>query len=460
MINHIISRFNLVDYVANSFNINRGIEFPKITGKFQKPIASDKVEKMFEELIELLIVLVTELPLPPAPTCEERILPLVRREVVHRLVTGPCTYSQLQEAVSIVPETDAIKMQVLDGLIKNVAEYIDSSGSDAPKLRLKESLWDEYDPCFFHLSNKMHQAAMESRPKLKKSQPIVQPPLQAHPSFVSLRVNALLDPLLLSIIRDVLYVYAAHKNFSVQNPHHTAYMCIAKQWLFKSSSSCFSMSLQLLTLVIHNAFVKDEDNNSVQSDVLLPLVQERRDILSRFLLESFEIREESIMEFSSMSPVVFPSVLTVLMDLYDNFNAAGGVDDPNKFWLMWCIEQIEKLSPACENIVRIRMSKELDEKKAKEMQERKNKARERALKAMNNSAKSFAAHINEEKNKATKTDDVKLDEMDDNEDVEKEDGEVCILCRAKSEADVIGFLAFSQVIFIDDIGAPAERYLF
>ena len=55
-------------------------------------------------MLNLLIMLVTELPLPPCTTeveMEARISRLARREIIHKLACGPCIFSNLQGKCSV-----------------------------------------------------------------------------------------------------------------------------------------------------------------------------------------------------------------------------------------------------------------------------------------------------------------------------------------------------------------------
>ena len=56
--------------------------------------------EMLEEMLLLLVHLVAEVPASPVDDVAARVkvamLPLLRRECIHRLVAGPATFSQLQ----------------------------------------------------------------------------------------------------------------------------------------------------------------------------------------------------------------------------------------------------------------------------------------------------------------------------------------------------------------------------
>jgi hypothetical protein len=58
---------------------------------------------LLNEALSLLVNLVTNVPGEPSADPVVRLEPLVRRELVHRLVAGSATYSQLADSVSIFP---------------------------------------------------------------------------------------------------------------------------------------------------------------------------------------------------------------------------------------------------------------------------------------------------------------------------------------------------------------------
>ena len=116
-------------------------------------LAKDETLALCEELLVLVILLVTELPtIPDAPEHQERTKMQVRREVVHRLAAGSCTHSEVLECLHLVPKHDQLGPQGLDDILAEVSNRRPAQGLEPDKFKLKDELWIEYDPTFFHLS--------------------------------------------------------------------------------------------------------------------------------------------------------------------------------------------------------------------------------------------------------------------------------------------------------------------
>mmetsp|Transcript_14235 Transcript_14235/g.21295 ORF Transcript_14235/g.21295 Transcript_14235/m.21295 type:complete len:1890 (-) Transcript_14235:130-5799(-) len=419
LFNHIIHRFGLFEYLSSKKSTGRQVD-------------SSATEQLLEEMITFLITLVTELPLPAYENPADRVKIMLRREVVHKLVGGPCTYSDLQETMGLIPDSDKVKSSLLDNVIDSIAEWLEGTALEPSKLRLKERAWSEYDPAFPHTLHKTHQAALESRPKLKYAQPIVPPPPVAHPAFAAARVLLLSDRALLSVVRDIIYSYTASRR--VVGAASEAYFYICSEWQLKCSLSGFTKVLQLMTLVMHNAFTVDPApmylagyDRELCGNAGVPSPADRREMLSSFMRESPDVVA------STDRVVTLPPLIVCLMDLHSSLSNAG-VDDPIKQWVLWVISKVGELCSKCQAIVEERMQKQLDEKRMLELQERRDRARERAMQAMKKSATSFAAHI----------EGMSDDEDDDVMDTNGEDKLECIVCRDQDNKDHIGYLAFSQ----------------
>lgn len=417
LLNHIMTRFGVLDFLTsfNAFMTDRAT-----------------VNRLVEELISFLIILVTEIPLPGFESAGDRVKIMLRRELVHKLVGGSCPYSDLQACMGLVPESEKVKSSVLDSVIEAIAEWQEGTALEPSKLRLKEAAWAEYDPAFPHASNKTHQIAMETRPKLKYAQPMTPPPPPAHPAFVSLRLSILCDPILLTTTRNLVYAFAA-----IRLPPSPAFVTVKSQWELQCSTSCFVKVLQLLTLVIHNAFSKEQvppvDSTSDLNDSV-PNADERKALLSAFMLEC-----PCTLGVDSTNHSTLPSMINVLMDLHDSLNSSGG-DSHTVLCLLWIIGKVGELSLECDKVVDERMNKQLNEKRAIEMKERRDRARAKAMAAMKKSANAFAEHIEG-------LSDEEEDEAADSVSPGQEGCAIeCIICRSHESNDVMGYLAFSQVL--------------
>jgi hypothetical protein len=184
---------------------------------------------MIDEALNLIITLVTELPLPPVVPlpadsrleqaedgCNTdspgRIRMQLRREVIHRLMVGASTYSQLHELRSLFRGEDKICEDVIDDVVDEVG--IVQKGDrieDAVKIFLKPQFWSEYDPGFYHFGVQHHQHVLGNRPKIKITAPACPAPPIAHPTFLPLRHGLLVEPALLSYVRDFLYSFVAQR---------------------------------------------------------------------------------------------------------------------------------------------------------------------------------------------------------------------------------------------------------
>lgn len=159
---------------------------------------------------------------------------------------------------------------MLDDVIAQVAEWQENANALEPsKLKLKESAWTEYDPCFTHVGEKTHQFALEMRPKKSNiSRPMCPDfnSLPAHPAFVAVRTCTLSDPILLTLVRDLLYASMIDRVSAVgagtmflsssvlppsSHPQYP-YLVLQKEWSLRCSGAVFSKTLQLLTLMVHN----------------------------------------------------------------------------------------------------------------------------------------------------------------------------------------------------------------
>ena len=190
--------------------------------------ARDSAHEMFllGELLHLLITLITELPPPPCDDESQHAVEARRRlmrEVIHRLVSGPKTHSEMTEVSHILSnrDTDALcelgkKINPDDASGAALEEALNEVGtrkckSGAPdEWELKESAWSEYDPSFQHISTRAHQHASENRPKQKAGGtclPYAPKPLPSHKLFSRLRRDLTADATLVACIYRVLHVH-------------------------------------------------------------------------------------------------------------------------------------------------------------------------------------------------------------------------------------------------------------
>ena len=62
------------------------------------------------------------------------------------------THSEVLECLHLVPKHDQLGPQGLDDILAEVSNRRPAQGLEPDKFKLKDELWIEYDPTFFHLS--------------------------------------------------------------------------------------------------------------------------------------------------------------------------------------------------------------------------------------------------------------------------------------------------------------------
>jgi hypothetical protein len=188
---------------------------------------------LLEEFLHMMIVLTSELPpLPPHDKDDHTAQAKwrLRREVVHRLASGPKTHSELAEVHHVLSHWDNVFLSeegklvnpddatgaALEAVLAEVADRKVSRGKMEPdKWELQREAWESYDPSFFHISLRSHQTAAESRPIPTgtsrsfgvEAKPLAPPLPSAHPSFTRLRRDITCDATVLAIAYRTLHMH-------------------------------------------------------------------------------------------------------------------------------------------------------------------------------------------------------------------------------------------------------------
>jgi len=198
---------------------------------------------LLEEALHLLIVLVTELPPPPPVDKSDHLKQAksrLRREVVHKLVSGPKTHSELADVQHVLPHRDTVLLNeegklvnpddasgaALEAALEEVADVKVSRGrltAAADQWEVRRIVWDEYDPAFYHTSRQHHQTAAENRPgatldsgaapgtsattKAPAAKMYAPRPPAAHPSFYRIRRDITADGVVAAIIYRTIHVH-------------------------------------------------------------------------------------------------------------------------------------------------------------------------------------------------------------------------------------------------------------
>lgn len=197
------------------------------------PSADDpeRSKSMLEEFLHTVIILITELISPPPLNIEEHSRQAknrLRREIIHRLASGPKAHSELAEVHHVLPMRDNLILSeegkrvnpddasgaALEAALVEVAECKSYQGK-SDQWELQRWAWNEYDPAFFHLSQRHHQDASENRPNALRSKtdykvravPFVPFPPLAHRSFLRLRRDVTSDASLIAVLYRALHVH-------------------------------------------------------------------------------------------------------------------------------------------------------------------------------------------------------------------------------------------------------------
>lgn len=189
---------------------------------------------LLEEFLHTMIVLCTELPpIPPSDKVDHTSQAKwrLKREVIHRLASGPKTHSELAEVHHVLSHWDNVYLSeegkllnpddatgaALGAVLSEVATRKVSRGKMEPdKWELSRSAWESYDPSFYHINLRNHQTAAESRPNLESGEKelfrvkakSMSPPLPvAHQDFVRLRRDITSDATILAITYRTLHMH-------------------------------------------------------------------------------------------------------------------------------------------------------------------------------------------------------------------------------------------------------------
>ncbi|GBE78568.1 hypothetical protein SCP_0114570 [Sparassis crispa] len=140
---------------------------------------SSQLSSMVEEFLYILITILTE-----TATATKLSLPsAIRREIIHALAVGPCTFTDLTKRVTERMVDDVSFERVL----KEVANCrAPESGVDSGIFELKDELYDEVDPFFYHYTrNKREDVETTLRNRLKKATGLDDPVVVPRPVAIT-----------------------------------------------------------------------------------------------------------------------------------------------------------------------------------------------------------------------------------------------------------------------------------
>ena len=410
----LIDPVDFLNYFLHRFDIFR-LFYP-----FSREVNVDNSydSSLLEEALKLLNQILLDLPLKGVDNpldLSQRVSLQLRKEIIHRLVSGPKSFSELQECLSLIPDYDKCDANLLDKVLDSVATWRETTGLEAPTLVLKNKSWDEYDPCFSHIPSSSHQYAYENRPKLNQPNPLISNPTPPHSLFNEFRASYLSNDVLVFILAQLLLA-TANKRL----PNLVKYE-LSRPLLNVYNETIYYRVLQIITLMIHCILNNEMDKTFVS------YFFNSKDVFKSIYL-SFEMLVENVPNLT---------IFEILLDLSESYNAIEEIN--NKMWHKWIIEQIIYLDQSCNDIYSSKYLSSKEDKK-KELEDRKKKAREKAMSLMKGNADSFALFAQSE-----------LDSIDSTDEKNKQtltNVPLCIICQEVSEEQV-GWLGFSQVdIFI------------
>lgn len=392
-VNMLMYHFNLVDLLWV-------VVYPSTASLGEKVMPG--TVSMLEGMLLVIINLITELPIPCISTEDrnQRIRSLIRREVLHKLCQRSFAYTDLIEYVCSIGDYEQAVIAHLEGILEEIAvKNRVTKEFDTATFSLKSELWGEYDPSFPHLKSSAHQTAMEARPKPSKASPYVAAPMACYSLFADVRTSLLSEILLYDIIKSVFFSYAATICVNAPYASNSPYRLMG----FVSSENLLLRCIHLLTLQVHMHC--DADSSTAFS-----------------FGEYFTIETEQL-------PYSF---LLVLCDLFDAISS----DDKVKYWIEWILIKLEALEP-CKEYIASRLEAVREQSRQKDMEVRRKRAREQAMKKIQSSAASFAATQNMQ--------DVEEDSDDEAEESLDESAQTaCIICHQHSTGEPIGFLGYCQ----------------
>lgn len=187
---------------------------------------------LLEEFLHAIIIICKELPPePPADKAAHtsQAKARLRREVIHRLASGPKTHSEMAEVHHVLSHWDNVYLSeegkllnpddatgaALGVVLTEVANRKISRRTMEPdKWELNREAWESYDPSFYHINLRNHQTAAESRPAFPadnkfrvKPKPFCPALFPSHPDFMRLRRDVTCDITILAVTYRTLHMH-------------------------------------------------------------------------------------------------------------------------------------------------------------------------------------------------------------------------------------------------------------
>jgi hypothetical protein len=225
---------------------------------------------LLEEFLHTMIIICSELPgTPPKDTSDHTAQAKwrLRREVIHRLASGPKTHSELAEVHHVLSHWDNLCLSeegklvnpddatgaALGAVLSEVATRKISRGKMEPdKWELNRDAWDSYDPSFYHINARNHQTAAESRPGHPsdpmyrvKPHPFCPASPDAHSVFSRLRRDITADSTILAIAYRTLHMHIRDNRNKRESPELRGSMAYEGD---ERSETALARAVHLLTI--------------------------------------------------------------------------------------------------------------------------------------------------------------------------------------------------------------------
>ena len=161
----ILDRYGLLDFFTGA-TVHDIYEGPQLSN-------------MVEEALYLIITILSE----NANASKMPIEKVVRREIVHSLILGPCTFTELSKRVA-----ERVAAYVgFDRILSTVANFRPpETPTDTGLYELKDEMYDEVNPFFYHYTrNKREEVETILLTRLRKKEGVQDPVMVPHPFNVT-----------------------------------------------------------------------------------------------------------------------------------------------------------------------------------------------------------------------------------------------------------------------------------
>mmetsp|Transcript_30818 Transcript_30818/g.49388 ORF Transcript_30818/g.49388 Transcript_30818/m.49388 type:complete len:1932 (-) Transcript_30818:165-5960(-) len=406
-INYIVHAFGVVKY----FGLEQASSTSAENDKERAKISDEQYGKLSESMMEMLCILVTELPQPTPfaykqkfdtddandPRIVEQSNKFLRREIVHCLAIKRCTFSMISDTCTHLRQLGVqINSTNLRNVLKTVSqEIVRADGMGPIQYDLKPEAWEEFDPLFHRLARNEKDQARERWVQHRISKPIPKAcfpgdtkpksmatrnaPLPAtgwhsniHPAFVMLRERLLTCGSLFQ-----LFDHALQKVCSENSDQSRA---ISHSVLFLGNT------LHLMTLQLH--YIKSRgtpetvyySENFVVTEYAWKRTVESKEELQQRTVTSVEWYVNKMLEVrEGMSANILDWLLVL-------WYSEPRIDETNRESVRWILGSLCKMDARCQTIMkRAYKSRKSSLQAQREKMSRKRKAQRHAMETMRQS---------------------------------------------------------------------------